>query len=464
MSHNTIMKKTTLIKAFDFANPILFILLLTFIFQKAQASVECPNALTLPHLVIGIDGVSYDTFRKSYEDGHFQYLNSVVPMISSFPSISDPNWSRMLNAPLIESYTMEHFSLSIRTKKGMGKRVGGLYLGLKPSLDYFEIFDNHFNVIDRLAMYTFVETSARYFIRRIIRDYHRVSPSASSYKVLLESPDMIAHLRDEEGVLNFLEYLDTQLVQLIDDLQRVYNSSLPITLLSDHGNAFVDTKYIQYKEHLEDKGWRLVKTLAADNDVAIVLSEILSFGAFYTAKSDNLHIAVELAQDMRDMRGVDIVAVSPRRSSETKIIIYKQDEEAIIHIDPLHSTVFYEPSKGDPLEQSHLFQDGPLDFEDYLFKSYETDYPYAAVTLWEAFYKNTLEPANVLVSTQPDWALAGRTLYWLSQLQGRVKSLHGALHKDAATGIFATTEHLPHPAVSVDVVNAFLNEIDSSTE
>ena len=457
------MKEIIFAKAFfNFAN-LIIIFLLTAFFQKAQASTECPRALTPPHLVIGIDGVSYDTFNKSRASGHFPYLNSVVPMISTFPSISDHNWNRMLGTDLIESYTMEHFSPSISTRRGMGRRVGGLLLKINPPVGYFKAFDDAYPTVrDRLTINAFLETAAKHFVRRIVRDYHRLPHSTTpSYKVLIGNPDMIAHLRGEEAVLRFLEYLDGQLVQLIDQVQDICNMSPPITLLSDHGNAFVDTKYIQYKEHLEDKGWRLVKTLAADNDVAIVLSEILSFGAFYTTKSDYPHIAVELAQDMRDMRGVDIVAVSPQRSSETKIIIYKQDEEAIIYIDPLHSTVFYEPSKGDPLEQSHLFQDGPLDFEDYLFKSYDTDYPYAAVTLWEAFYKNTLEPANVLVSTLPDWAMAGRTLYWLSQLQGRVKSLHGALHKDAATGIFATTEHLPHPAVSVDAVNAFLNEIDS---
>ena len=436
--------------------------LLTCIFQKAQALIECPNALTLPHLVIGIDGVGYDTFRKSYESGHFSYLNSVTPMISSFPSTSDHNWNRMLGAPLIESYTMEHFSTKIRTRRGMGKRVGGLYLKLNPIAGYFKAFDNAYPTVrDRLTINAFLETAAKHFVRRIVRNYHHLPDSTSSYKVLIGNPDMIAHLRDEEGVLRFLEYLDKNLVRLIDDLQTVYNTSPPITLISDHGNAFVDTKYIQYERHLKNKGWHLANTLAADNDVAIVLSEILSFGAFYT----QTHVANKLAQDMRDMEGVDIVAYSPPQSSDTNmVIIYKQHEEAIIYIDPLNSKVFYNPSKGDPLKQAHLFQNGPLDFEDYLFKSYDIDYPYAAVTLWEAFYKNTLEPASVLVSSQPDWALAGRTLYWLSKLQGKVKSLHGALHRDAATGIFATTEHMPHPAISVDGVRDFLRAIDPPIE
>ena len=252
----------------------------------------------------------------------------------------------MLGAGLIESYTMEHFSPNIPTKRGMGKRVGGLFLKINPPVDYFKAFDNAYPTVrDRLTINMFLRTAARHFVRRTISKYYNLPSSTLSYKVLIGNPDMIAHLRGEEAVLRFLEYLDGQLVQLIDQVQGIYKMSPPITLLSDHGNAFVDTKYIQYKEHLEDKGWRLVKTLAADNDVAIVLSEILSFGAFYTTKSDNPHIAVDLAQDMRDMRGADIVAVSPRRSSETKIIIYKQDEEATIYIDPSHSKVFYSPLK-----------------------------------------------------------------------------------------------------------------------
>ncbi len=448
-------------KTFNFVNLTLISLLLTLVFQKAQAITECPEALTPPHLVIGIDGVSYDTFRKSREDGHFSYLNSVVPMISSFPSISDHNWNRMLGTDLIESYTMEHFNPNIRTRRGMGRRVGGLYLQLNhPLVGYFTAFDDVYPTVrDRLTLtiFAFLKTAAKYFVRRIVRNYHRLPHSTPSYKVLFENPDMIAHLHGEEGALRFLEYLDGQLVQLIDQIQGRYNMSPPITLLSDHGNAFVDTKYIQYERHLENKGWHLANTIASSSDVAIVLSEILSFGAFYTKP----HVARKLANDMRDMRGVDIVAHSP---ADNFIVIYKQGQEAHIRIDPSTSKVIYLSINGDPLEQRHLFQNSWLDFKDYLFKSYDTDYPYAAVTLWEAFYRNTLQPANVLVSTEPDWALAGGTIYWLSKLYGKVKSLHGALHRDAATGIFATTEHLPNPVVSIDGVRDFLREVDSSIE
>ena len=458
------MKKIILIKGgFNFLSLILIIFLLMTFFQTAQAETadaECASSLTLPHLVIGIDGVGYDTFRKSYETGHFQYLNSIIPMISSFPSISDPNWSRMLGARLPESYTTEYFNPNIPTRRGMGKKVGGLYLKIKQPLAYLEFFNSHPTVKDKLAMYTFVETSARSFIRRAIGDYHHLPASTPSHKVLFESPDMIAHLRDEEGVLKFLEYLDGQLIQLIDQIEDAYNRTPPITFLSDHGNAFVDTKYIRYEKHLKDKGWNLASTLASDNDVAIVLSEILSFGAFYT-KPNTPGIAIDLAQDMRDMRGADIIAVSPGPHT---VVIFKQQEEATIYIDPENSKVTYTPINGDPLEQKHLFENGPLDFEDYLFKSYNTDYPYAAVTLWEAFHRNTLQAADVLVSTQPYWALAGQTLYWLSKLQGKVKSLHGALHRSAATGIFATTEPFPHPAISVDGVRDFLRAIDSPEE
>ena len=82
------MKEIILAKVFFNFTNLIIIFLLTALFQKAQASTECPGALTPPHLVIGIDGVSYDTFNKSRASGHFAYLNSVVPMISSFPSTS----------------------------------------------------------------------------------------------------------------------------------------------------------------------------------------------------------------------------------------------------------------------------------------------------------------------------------------------------------------------------------------
>ena len=434
---------------------LVFILLFLSCQVFAAVKEHCTQALMPPHLIIGIDGVPYETFNKSVASGHFSYLNSVLPMISSFPSTSDHNWNRMMGSPLIESYTMEHFSVNAQTRRGQGKRVGGLYLKINPPVGYFKAFDaSHPSVSERLTINAFLETSARYYVRSFAKEYCHLSTSGrNSYKVLIGNSDMIAHLCGEQGVLEFLEYLDKRLTWLIQKTYQVHRQNPHITLLSDHGNAFVDTKYIPYREYLKDSGWRLASTLATENEVAIVLSEILSFGAFYTLP----HRAEKLAMDLRGMPGADIVAYTP---SPHQVIIYKQDEKALISIDYENSKVFYAPLNGDPLEQKDLFQGEFLSFEDYLSKSYNMNYPYAAVTLWEAFYKNTLESASVLVSTLPDHALAGRTLYWLSKLQGKVKSLHGALYKTSSRGIFATTEHLPVPAVSLDAVRHFLQSIE----
>src|SRR5690349_730583 len=63
-------------------------------------------------LLIGLDGIGFETFRKLQNGGHFRDFRAPSPMVATFPSISDPNWARILGLPVEESYTKEHFTLS----------------------------------------------------------------------------------------------------------------------------------------------------------------------------------------------------------------------------------------------------------------------------------------------------------------------------------------------------------------
>ncbi|MCB0394716.1 MAG: hypothetical protein KDD25_09155, partial [Bdellovibrionales bacterium] len=76
--------------------------------SKAESASMFPKKLNLDppqHLLIGLDGIGYDIFLEMYRGGHFQDFKRPARMVASFPSISDPNWSRIMGTDVEESYT-----------------------------------------------------------------------------------------------------------------------------------------------------------------------------------------------------------------------------------------------------------------------------------------------------------------------------------------------------------------------
>src|SRR5262245_46118354 len=56
-------------------------------------------------LFVGFDGVGYATISEMYQGGYFRNFQSPIPMVASFPSISDPNWARIMDVGVEPGYT-----------------------------------------------------------------------------------------------------------------------------------------------------------------------------------------------------------------------------------------------------------------------------------------------------------------------------------------------------------------------
>src|SRR5262245_11826840 len=69
-------------------------------------------------LLLALDGISFDHFKKMQEGGYFRSFKPVAPMVATFPSISDPNWAKIMRTPLEVSFTKEHFDQNLKDGKG----------------------------------------------------------------------------------------------------------------------------------------------------------------------------------------------------------------------------------------------------------------------------------------------------------------------------------------------------------
>lgn len=386
-------------------------------------------------LLLALDGIGYDTILKMFDGGYFRQFQRPIPMVASFPSISDPNWAHIMNAPLENSYTKGHFELSKNPDGSFGKEVGNIMKHLTTSTHYEEKFDfKAEGFLQHLATMAWSETTTLYWtdaISRKLLDSNNLPPKI--YKAFIVSTDIVSHTHGEKQVLEYLKALDRRLKKLQKSFKEKYKRPLDIVMVSDHGNFFQKPKAIEFEETLKKNGFQLKKILRDKSDYAFVASEIIAFGAFYTLPGQELLLA-------RAFKKVPHIHVALAKEKENVIHVYSAIGESLITINPIKKTVSYKILLGsDPFHQIDLFKKSKkLSWNDYFYKTLDSKYPNALVRAWEGFYKNAKMPASVLVSPELGYAFTNPTLELLTAISG-VHSTHGSFDRKETMGIVFST-------------------------
>lgn len=418
---------------------ISFITAVLTLSLPAFASLSRVEGDTSGHLVIGLDGIGFQTFQKMHRGGYFREFVTLAPLVATFPTISGPNWNRLLRIPVTKDFTSDkYFDLDDVHHQGKGRMKGHLLKALQ-AFSWYEFFDFvPKTVLERLFLVGWSFTASQHFMDLFQRDF--LKTDKKFYAVYFSVSDYLAHLKGETFILEFLKHLDQTLVQIQKQMMKKHQKPLKITLVSDHGNAYVKPKFINYQK-LAKKGWNLSGYLKGPNDIVLVVPEVLSFAAVYCQDSQR----ETLAKDLTQLEGVHLSAFSPNRS-EVEVFssvpsTHKAPGHIRIRINEQSKTLQYSLISGhDPLGHLKYFQKTEsLTWKEYFYLTLNDRYPYAAVSLWEGFYKNSQQSPSLLVSTYKDYAFANPLLRFVSKLKGRIKSLHGSLDRDQSLAFFAST-------------------------
>lgn len=400
--------------------------------NKSVLRVEHPPL----HLVLGLDGVGFKTFKKLYDGGYFRSFNQPSQMVSSFPSISDPNWARLLGAPLSPGYTKSYFDMSVKTSGGQGQPVGSLITHLTSPPKYEEGFDfKAEGVMQHFAMMTWTETSALYWLDALERQFVETRDRDFFYAFIMNT-DIIAHIQGEKPLMEYLVILDKRITRLREEMFKKYGYKLDVTIVSDHGNYFTKPQSINFEETLKKHGWSLVDTLSKKKDVGFVVPEIIAFGSFHCLAGNER----DLARDLSESDGVHMTSYISE-PNVVHVLSKGGSNETVIKVNPKNMTVQYSIIKGeDPLGQIKYFKDeGELSWKSYFIKSFDSNYPYSVVRIWEGFYKNNTQSSSVLVSPLLGRVFANQTLKMLTMMKG-LASTHGSLHREETIGALLSTK------------------------
>lgn len=385
-------------------------------------------------LLIGLDGVGFETFRKLQNGGHFRDFKPAAQMVATFPSISDPNWSRLLRYPVEQSYTKEHFDRLFKPQNGgFGRIIGGLVDQIQTPPHYEAFFDfKPEGLIEHFASLAWNVTSSLYWLSALEREFFKSDPSRD-YAAYILNTDMIAHTKGEKSTLEFLGLLEERIKKIRKRYLQERKQDLEVILLSDHGNAFFTPRLIFPTEDLQKRGWKVTESISAPDQVAFVFPEILSFAAMYC--EDNSR--EKLSRDIAKLEGIH----SAFYLSAPNTITF-QSNEGITRavIDPKKKTVRYQVLSGkDPYEQIQFFKKNiAIGWDDYFDLTADTPYPNALVRAWESFYVNSEQAASVLVNPKLGYVFANRALHFLTKFFG-LTSVHGSMHRDEALGMVVST-------------------------
>ncbi len=420
----------------------LFILFFITIFSLslfASNPISQSEDDTSGHLLIALDGIGFQTFQKMYKGGYFREFVTLAPLVSTFPTISGPNWNRLLRIPVTKDFTTDkYFDLSESYADGKGRIKGHLLKAVQEFSwhDFFDFIPQ--TALERLFIIGWSFTASRHFVDIFQRDF--LKKDQKFYAVYFSVPDYLAHLKGESFILDLLKHLDQTLLQIQKQIMKKHKKPLKITLFSDHGNVYVKPKFINYKK-MTEKGWNLSNHLKDLKDIVLHVPEILSFAALYCQDSQRK----ALAKDVTQLEGVHLSAFSQNRSEIeifSSMSSHHQTQGHIkIQIDEGSKTLQYSLISGhDPLGHLKYFQKSKtLTWKEYFYLSLNNQYPYAVISLWEGFYKNAQQSPSVLVSTYKDYAFANPLLKLVSKLKGRIKSLHGGLDRSQSLAFFAST-------------------------
>lgn len=414
---------------------ILISLVLTgSLFMTSQESfAESTRVPT--RLVLGLDGIAFSTFRKFQAGGHFRNFNPVSPMVASFPSISDPNWTKLLRLPPEKSFTKAYFDPSIKTATGWGENVGSMVTHVVKQPNYEKVMDFRLQGMwEHLSMLIWTETTAHYWVESLEKSFFKFR-GKETYFALIVNTDIMSHTEGEKAIFKYLVLIEEKLDEIQNRYRKIYHAKLEVVLVSDHGNAFFSPEDIPI-ENLKKSGWKFNSTISGPRDIATYVPEILGVGSFYCDLKSRRDLAIALS-------GITHLQSSMYADDEKKIHVISKagSNESVISFNSVKNLISYKVIKGlDPLlGQIRYFNKGALSEEEYLRRSLEDTLPDSVIRIWEGFNSLSEIKPMVLANGELGYVFGNKTLRLVTDLRG-FSSSHGGLYRDETFGIFVSTK------------------------
>ena len=378
-------------------------------------------------LVLALDGVPYDLMSELHDEGFFKGFHEPGRLVSTFPSLTRPAFSRMLIGGKPFGYERLYFDRQENRIKGFHLAQKILSTS-KEHLDYHPKL--HFLGFPGYIAYVFpdrfTQTAMDAFKQRLL------TFQGNEFIAYMGLTDAIAHVDGRTALKGFLK----QISDLIHEIRSELGASLDIVVFSDHGNNMVQNNHVDLAATLVENGYQDRSALEAPKDFVLVRNGFVSSAVLYTDPDNARGIATLLSK----LEGVDFSVYMDRKS------VMIAGSTGIARIERKGERYMYTELDGDPLKLGGIVQrlrlqgktdkQGFVHGNDWWHATKGHVYPDPLHRIWQGLHDLVEHPATLMVSFKDGYAF-GPVIFEQNIVSGR-EGTHGALLANHSNGFFMT--------------------------
>lgn len=426
-----------------------WLLIATLTSAPSQAADAEPKMV-----VIALDGVPLRAIRQAREAGAFRDWPREVPLISTFPSLTNVGFTAIMQPFGVgpsDGYEIQHFDVDRNAVVGKSPRRYR-----HRDIEWRGAFDITENTVGaKMAAYAAPRKKAWKTIERMERLVFESDEAL--VKVHVGATDALAHLRGDKAIVRFLVRLDLRLNDLKQRYRTVTDRPLRVVLLSDHGNTDLKVRSVWgIRPSLRRAGLNVSTRLEGPNDVVAATFGLVSYGALFT-RPEHAGTAALAAV------GNEHVDLAAWIAAPGELNIIAAGGGAVVRWrDGARGRSFaYDAGPDDPLQLADalarmatagLLDDDGFALEDEWLAATATEtYPDAPRRLVNAltgpYVRNV---ATVLLSLKPGFAWGWKVGHATSRFAGgKLEGTHGGLDRESTLGFFLADDPALQPGRAV---------------
>ncbi len=385
----------------------------------------------VPHYVILLDGIPYQTIAKMYEEGHFRLFYRPSELVSVFPSNTDLAYEELFHTGGLMGFEASYYNRDTRCLSNANTvYLKGLNAPWEKLVDYrVAKFMDPIGYVNPNFVFDHEMKAIETLVER------RKEGLVIGYSV---GTAMVGTREGEAGIRKCLERVE----QICEKLVYEKRGRCRISMLADHGHNLVPAGYFDVSGTLKARGFHVVNKLSKPDDVICIQYGLLTCNAIYTAEP------AKVASALLEQEQVGLAMYPVKAAGEEKIIVRDRDGEA--KISQGKGGYRYEMIKGDPLQLKEILKklqaagkvakDGTIDDRALFEATAEHVYPDPLARLWRTFNGMVKYPVDLMLTIRDGW-FTGDAGFAGS---GKVASTHGSLkRRDSVTFVMSTVRPLP---------------------
>lgn len=382
-------------------------------------------------LIFALDGVPYPMIRDLQEAGYFRGFYPPGRLVSTFPSLTRPAFSKMLIGGKPYGYERLYYDFSVSRLEG-STLVKKAFSTQKEHKDYHPTL--HFLGFPGYIAYVFpdkfTQTALDGFKARLEQF------TGNEFIAYMGLSDAIAHVEGEVALREFLKKISV----LLDSVRTDLGVSMDVVMFSDHANNFNLNRRVDLSMPLVQAGYREATRLEEKMDFVLPQNGFVSFASIYTADENARPMAVILS----GLEGVDVTVYRWKNS------VNVHGARGIARVSKQGNRYRYRPIDGDPLDLKGILRrlktlgksdsQGYVHEQDWWQATQDHPYPDPLRRVWEGLHDLVQHPGTLLVSLKDGFAF-GPTIF-NQPILGPRAGTHGALLASHSYG-FLMTDFMP---------------------